>query len=260
MKEMAAEESYEAAMVALERNTREDAKNAYHLLSDVQAFIPGYRDVAQKMDEALFKATLKVVVDQIPVPTMYNISAEFFQDKVQEYLHNQYGGNPFVRFYTPQEAETEQLPYVDQYLRIQFDDFVVGETHVLQNSETISKDSVVVGTVTMEDGSKVDVYNTVKAKLTTWRKELRSRGLVSMQVFDANSNALLTHQKFNGEFVWFTEWGNFNGDERALSTDQIRICNTVEANPPNPQALFLEFSRPIYNQLVPALDNFYRRY
>ncbi len=260
LKELAAEESYEAGLVALARNTREDAKNAYHMFRDAQDFIPGYRDVAQKLDESLFKATLKVVVDQIPVPTRYNLSAGFFQDKVQEYLHNQYGGNPFVRFYTPQEAETEELPYVDQYLRIQFDDFVVGETHVLQNTETLSRDSVVVGSVTMEDGSKVNVYNTVKAKLTTWRKEVRSRGLLSLQVFDANSNALITHQKFDGEFVWFSQWGNFNGDERALTEEQIRICQTTEILPPPPQDLFLEFTRPIYNQLVPALDNFYRRY
>ncbi len=260
MKERAAEESYVAAMDALSRDTREDAKNAYLLFANVQDYIPGYKDVVEKMEESLFKATLKVVVDQIPVPTAYNLSADFFQDKVQEYLHNQYGGNPFVRFYTPQEAEAEQLPYVDQYLRIQFDDFVVGETHIRQNTETFSKDSVVVGSVTMEDGSKVNVYNTVKAKMTTWRKELRSSGLVSMQVFDANSNALVTHQKFNGEFVWWTEWGNFNGDERALTTEQVKVCNSVEANPPNPQDLFLEFTRPIYSQLVPALDNFYRRY
>ena len=200
------------------------------------------------------------MVEQIPVPTRYNLSADFFQDKVQEYLHNQYGGNPFVRFYTPAEAEAEQLPYVDQYLRIQFDDFVVGETHVMQNSEVISRDSVVVGSVTMEDGSKVDVYNTVKAKLNRWRKEVHSRGLLSFQVYDANTQALVTHQKFNGEFVWWSEWGNFNGDERALSQEQLRICNSQEALPPEAQDLFLEFTRPIYNQLVPALDSFYRRY
>ncbi|MEJ2005799.1 MAG: hypothetical protein P8X57_12775, partial [Cyclobacteriaceae bacterium] len=44
MKERAAEESYAAAMDALARNTREDAKNAYLLLSDVQEYIPGYKD------------------------------------------------------------------------------------------------------------------------------------------------------------------------------------------------------------------------
>lgn len=260
MKERAAEESYAAGLDALARNTRIDAKNAYLLFRDTQEFIPGYKDVMNKLDESLFKATLKVVVDQIPVPSIYNISAEFFQDKVEEYLHSQYQSNPFVRFYTAQEAESENLEYVDQYLRIQFDDFVVGETHTVQNVETFSKDSVVVGEVAMQDGKKAKVYNTVSAKLTSWRKEVISRGLVRMEVFDANSKAVLAHNKFQGEFVWFSQWGNFNGDERALTEDQLRMCQMHEVPPPPPQELFVEFTRPIYNQLLPSINNFYRNY
>lgn len=260
LKEKAAEESYAAGLTALARQTREDAKQAVYLFQDTRSFIPGYKDVDSKLDEAMFMATLKVVVDQIPVPTAYDLSARFFQDKIEEYLHSNYRANPFVRFYTPQEAESEDLPYVDQYLRLQFDDFVVGETHLVQNTETLSKDSVVVGTVKMQDGSTVKVYNTVKAKLTKFRKEVISNGLFSMQVFDAKNNAVLSHRKFNGEFVWFSEWGNFNGDERALTADEIRICQLGEVPPPPPQDMFIEFTKPIYNQLLPAIDGFYKQY
>ena len=254
LKQQAAAESYAAGIAAMELHTREDAKNAYYHFMDVNTFVPGYEDVDTKIQEDQFVATLKVVVDQIPVPTRYTLSATFFQDKVEEHLHSQFGGNPFVRFYTPQEAETEQLPYVDQYLRIQFDDFVVGQTNTLKTVETFTKDSVVVGTVELEDGSKQNVYNTVSAKVTKWHKEVISTGLLSMQVYDAQSNAVLTHQKFNGEFVWYSEWGNFNGDERALTDEQISMCGNHEVPPPPPQELFLEFTRPIYAQLVPAID------
>jgi hypothetical protein len=260
MKERAAEETYAAGLDALSRNTRIDAKNAYLLFRDTQEFIPGYKDVINKLDEALFKATLKVVVDQIPVPSLYNISAEFFQDKVEEYLHSQYQANPFVRFYTAHEAESENLPYVDQYLRIAFDDFAVGETHTIQQVETFSRDSVVVGEVTLQDGKKAKVYNTVTAKVTSWKKQVISRGLVRMEVFDANSKAVLAHNKFPGEFIWFSQWGNFNGDERALTKEQLQMCQMHEVPPPPPQTLFVEFTRPIYNQLIPTIDNFYRQY
>ena len=165
-----------------------------------------------------------------------------------------------MRFYTPTEAEHENLPYIDQYLRIQFDDFVVGETHLVTNIETLTKDSVVVGSVTLEDGSKVDAYNTVKAKLTVNHKEVISNGLLSMRVFDGRTNAVLTHQKFNGEFIWFSEWGSFNGDERALTDEQIKICNSSEVPPPPPQDLFVEFTRPIYSQLVTSINSFYAGY
>lgn len=260
MKQRAAEESYAAGLDALARNTREDAKNAYLLFRDTQSFVPGYKDVAGKLDESLFKATLKVVVDQMPVPTIHNISANFFQDKVEEYLHSQYRSNPFVKFYTAKEAETENLPYVDQYLRIMFDDFSVGETHTEKRIETFNRDSVVVGEVALENGTKQKVYNTVSAKMTTWRKEVISRGLVRMEVFDAQSEAVLSHNKFPGEFVWYSEWGNFNGDERALDDNQIKVCQLSEVPPPPPQNLFIEFTRPIYNQLVPAINSFYNNY
>lgn len=259
LKERAANESYEAGIVALNRETREDAKKAYFLFKDVQEYVPGYKDVQNKIEEARFIATLKVVVEQIPVPSRYRLSAAFFQDKIEEYLHSQYRSNEFVRFYTPREADTEKLAFVDQYLRLEFDDFTVGETHVIKETETYSKDSVKVGTVTIE-GEKVDAYGTVTAKLTTWRKEVISKGTFSMRVFDAQSNAVLTHRKFNGEFVWFSKWGTFSGDERALSDEQLAICNNSEVPPPPPQDMFIEFTRPIYDQLTSAVNSFYARY
>lgn len=260
LKQQAAEESYNAGMIALNRNTREDAKQAVYLFRDVDSFVPGYKDVRDKIEEAKFIATLKIVVEQIPVPTRYDLSARFFQDKIEEYLHTQYRGNEFVRFYTPREVERAQLPYVDQILRLQFDDFTVGETHVERNIETVSRDSVKVGTVTLEDGTKVDAYNTVYAKITTYKKEVASRGLFSMRVVNADNKAVLTHRKFNGEFVWFSQWGSYNGDERALTEEQLAICNQSEVPPPPPQNMFIEFTRPIYDQLVNAVNDFYRNY
>ncbi|MEQ8927132.1 MAG: hypothetical protein RLO81_15030 [Fulvivirga sp.] len=260
LKELAAEESYLIGLKFLNNNTREDAKQAYYHFRDADSFVSGYKDVRSKMDEAKFTATLKVIVEQIPVPSIYSLSADFFQDKVEEFLHSEYRSNEFVRFYTQSEADAEELPYVDQYLRLQFDDFVVGETHVERITETFTRDSVVVGTTKIRDGKEVDVYGTVKAKLTVNRKEVKSRGLFSMRAVDAHSKAVLTHRKFTGEFIWFTEWGNFNGDERALTKEQLAICAAYDIPPPAPQTLFIEFTRPIYDQLVPALNQFYQKY
>lgn len=259
LKERAAHESYEAGLTALNRETREDAKKAYFLFKDVQQYAPGYKDVTNKIEEAHFMATLKVVVEQIPVPSRYSLSARFFQDKIEEYLHTQFRSNQFVRFYTPEEADAQKLPFVDQYLRLQFEDFTVGETHVIKEIETISRDSVKIGSVTIE-GEKVDAYGTVTAKLTSWRKEVISKGMVSMRVFEAQSNAILSHQKFNGEFIWFSEWGSFSGDERALSDEQLKLCSNYEVPPPPPQDMFIEFTRPIYDQLTSAVNSFYSRY
>ena len=259
LKEKAAEESYAAGITSLMKGTRNDAKQAYYNFADVQAFVPGYKDVISYLEKAKDVATLKVILEQIPVPARYNLSGGFFQDRVEEYLHTNYSEMSFIRFYTPKEAQSVKLEQADQILRIQFDDFSVGNTMLKEKEETVSRDSVRVGEVKME-GKVVPVYNTVKAKLTTTRKEVLSNGLLSMVVVDAKTNGILSHKKFTGEFVWVNSWARYNGDERALTNQQLQLCKQAEAQPPGAQDLFLEFSKPIYNQLVPALRSFYQNY
>ena len=259
LKEKAAEESYNAGITALMKGTRNDAKQAYYNFADAQSFVPGYKEVIDYLDKAKWEATLRVIVEQIPVPNRYNLSGGFFQDKVEEFLHTNYNEMSFIRFYTPTEAQSEQLEQADQILRIQFDDFSVGNTTVKEKEETLSRDSVKVGEVKME-GKLVPVYNTVKAKLTVTRKEVLSNGLLSMVVMDARTSGILAHKKFPGEFLWVNSWARFNGDERALSNQQLALCKQKEVQPPDAQDLFLEFTKPIYNQLIPALRGFYQNY
>ena len=259
LKEKAAEESYSAGITALMKGTRNDAKQAYYNFADAQTFVPGYKDVIAYLDKAKDEATLKVILEQIPVPARYNLSGGFFQDRVEEYLHTNYTDMSFIRFYTPREAQSVQLEQPDQILRIQFDDFSVGNTALKEKEETVSRDSVKVGEVKME-GKTVPVYNTVKAKLTVTRKEVLSNGMLSMVVVDARTNGILSHKKFTGEYLWVNSWARFNGDERALTDQQLQMCKQKEVQPPGAQELFLEFSKPIYNQLIPALRSFYQNF
>ena len=259
LKEKAADESYSAGITALMKGTRNDAKQAYYNFADAQSFVPGFKDVIDYLGKAKFEATLKVIVEQIPLPSRYNLSGGFFQDRVEEFLHTNYQEMSFIKFYTPREAQSEQLEQADQILRIQFDDFSVGNTAVKEKEETVSKDSVKVGEVKME-GKLVPVYNTVKAKLTVTRKEVLSNGLLSMVVMDAKTSGILSHQKFTGEYLWVNSWARFNGDERALSDQQLNLCKQREVQPPGAQELFLEFTKPIYSQLIPSLKGFYQNY
>ena len=259
LKEKAAEESYNAGINALMKGNRNDARQAYYNFVDAQSFVNGYKDVVEYLDKSKWEATLKVVVEQIPVPSRYNLSGGFFQNKVEEYLHSNYPESGFIKFYTDQEAKKVKLAAADQILKIQFDDFSVGNVNLKEKEETVTKDSVKVGETKLE-GKVIPVYNTVKATLTTYRKEVNSNGVVSMVVLDGNSNGILTTRKFSGEYSWVSTWGRFNGDERALTEKQLALCKQKEAQPPQTQDLFLEFTKPIYDQLTPAIKNFYASY
>jgi hypothetical protein len=259
LKEKAAEESYNAGIAALMKGTRNDAKQAYYNFTDAQSFVSGYKDVVEYLNKSKWEATLKVIVEQMPLPTRYRLSGGFFQDKIESYLHSNYPEKGFVKFYTPEEAKAVNLAKADQIMRLQFDDFTVGNVNMKEKEETVTKDSVKVGETKME-GKTVPVFNTVKAKLTTYRKEVVSSGLLSMIVLDGKTSGILSHRKFSGEFVWVSSWGHFNGDERALTKQQLAMCNQKEAQPPIAQDLFLEFTKPIYNQLTSGINTFYASY
>jgi hypothetical protein len=259
LKEKAADESYNAGINALMKGNRNDAKEAYYNFQDAQGYVPGFKDVVEYLKKAKDVATLKVVVEQIPVPLRYSLSGDFFQDKVEEFLHNNYTERSFIRFYTAREAGAVGLDNPDQILRIQFDDFSVGNIALKEKEETLTRDSVVVGEAKV-NGKNIPVYNTVKAKLTTYRKEVISMGLLSMVAVDAKSNSILTHRKFEGNYVWANTWAKFNGDERALTKEQLNWCKQREQIPPPAQDLFLQFTKPIYDQLTGAVRGFYQNY
>jgi hypothetical protein len=312
--EQAASERYEAGQAALDMNSRSYAIEAYNHFVLADSYVSGYRDVLRKIETSRELATIKVLVEQVPVPSMQaGLSAQFFQDQLEQFLFN-YSENPFVRFYSNRD---QTLDEPDQILVFQFDDFVVGQINKRERIIEATKDSVVLATIPkssvegpseqkvticktdprnprskqtlqvtvselqnyIDDGAKigpcvgdrdpantssggsatenVDVYGTVKATFHEHTQEVVSRGLMSMRIIDAQTNTVVLHEKFPGEFVWINQWGNFNGDERALTSEQLRIANQQQVQPPPPQNLFIEFCKPIYGQATSRVESYY---
>ncbi len=259
-REAAATARYDAGLTRLNQGGRDNARQAYEHFEKAQDLIPGFRDVNRMLDEAYQEATFKVVVEQVLVTSRaYQLSNVYFQDRVEDFLQTNRRLNKFVRFYTPDEATAGKVR-PDHVVRLQFDDFVVGQTLIENNSEVVtSKDSVKTGEATV-NGKKVPVYDKVKAKLTHSRKTVKSGGELDMQIQDYTTQKIVYQTKIPGEYVWVSEWGSFNGDERALTPEQKRMTNSKELLPPAPQQLFVEFSKPIYNQLTNRLRGFYEKY
>ncbi len=239
---------------------RVNARKAFDSFEKVKEFVPAYRDIERKLDMSYEDATFKVVVEQVLVTSkLYQLSNEYFQSRINEFLRTNKRLNKFVQFYTPEEAVAQSLR-PDHVVVLQFDDFVVGQTLLEKNTETVtSKDSVKVGETTVNK-VKVPVYNRVTAKLTISRKTVHSGGLLDMRIEDFATRNRVSQEKFTGEYNWVCEWGNFNGDERALTPAQLRICRVREQSPPPPQQLFVEFNKPLYDRVTSRLRAFYASY
>ena len=258
-KTLAAEEQYNAGLNNEKMNTRLSWKDAFINYRQANLFSPGYKDTDRRMALAKENATLKVIVEQIQVTRKYQLTADFFLNQVIESLTRN-RPNEFVAYYSPESAERAGVKKPDQLLRMNFDEFVVGQVYDKESTTDLSRDSVEVGTVTLPDGKKMKAYNTVKAKLTISRRELISNGVLDVSIIDLAKNNVISQRKFPGQFVWFVEWGSYKGDERALTNEQIAACNRKPISPPGPQDLFIEFTKPIFNQVGPFLRSFYQKY
>ena len=258
-KALAAEEQYNAGLNNEKINTRNSWKDAFMNYRQPSQFSPGYKDTDRRMEIAKENATLNVIVEQIQVTRKYQLTSDFFLNQIIESLTRN-RPNEFVAYYSPESAERAGVKKPDQLLRMNFDEFVVGQVYDKESTTELSRDSVEVGTVTLPDGKKLKAYNTVKAKMTVFRRELISNGVLDVSIIDLAKNNVISQRKFPGQFVWFAEWGSFKGDERALNTNQLAICNSKPRPAPGPQDLFVEFTKPIFNQVGPFLRSFYQNY
>ncbi len=256
-REKAALEAYQAADVLLKNGDRLSAREAFYLYENANQYMANYRDTKEKMDIARELATLAVIVESISVPGLYKINSELFHNQIISYLSEKLNNN-FILLLNPEEAK--QFGRADHILVMQFDNFVVGVTHDKEvEKNLVSKDSVKVGSATIS-GQKVDVFDKVKASYTIYTREVISSGILDVKIVDAVSNKVLNNKKFPGEFVWGTKWSAYNGDKRALNAEQLKLSKRKPAMPPPPQELFLEFTKPIYDQTRSYLYNFYRQY
>ena len=257
-KQMASDQAYESGSKALTVGTLDQARVAYQYFQNVNRYVPGYKDVLNKMSDARYYATLRVIVQKPYTNANFQYSADFFYNNLLLEIRKN-AQNRFVRYYTPEEAHKENMKNPHQYIVLNFEDFSVGNIRESSNTTEHKRDSVIVGTVKVE-GKTYNSYNTVKARLTTFRREISSGGVLSLRIIDAQNNQDLLQQNLTGTYVWNTSWANFKGDDRALDNEQKKMCNREPQTPPTQQDLFIEFTKPIYSQAVSYIRSAHSRY
>jgi hypothetical protein len=248
VKGKAAEESYEAGVQAMLKNTREDAKRAYFLFTDANGLSPGYRESIEMMEQAKFNATIKVVVE----PTFSNYNNWNFEPVVFGVNSNQ-----FVKFYTPREAEDARLARVDHIVKVSINGYNEARPTTTNRTDNF-KDSVKVSEKTVNN-QKIPVYEKITAKMTTYEKVVTSRGSIILYIRDANSGADLRNSDIITDERWSDRWATCSGDSRAIPEATRKLCGTKEPYMPR-DFLITTTKRSLDNKLANALSSFYSNY
>ena len=138
---------------------------------------------------------------------------------------------------------------------MEFFDFSVGNLTRTVNEENLVKKVPVEG----KDSTRVKEI-TYSAKLKTYTDEVVSGGRLNFRVIDFNTNDLMRNNLIPGSFTWVNQYAIFAGDKEALSKQQLQLTQKQAMPLPPEQDLFIEFTEPIYDQLVNQIDQFFRKY
>ncbi len=242
---------------ALAINTIETGRQAYSHFEMALRYANNLPDIDSLLTQSRQVATVRVLIEPIPIHSRnLELTNEYFENKMFEYL-DRYSQDRFVQFFTVNESDQRDIQ-PDHILSMAFDDFVLGQAKIVSKTVELKRDSVVVGQYTDESGIEHDVFGSVKADFTSNEKTLFSAGILNFEIRDAYTGKVLTNRKIASEDVWRHEWASFNGDERALTKEEIRQSKQKELPPPGPQTLFISFIDRVYGQVEGNISQFYR--
>lgn len=258
----AAQEYYDAGMDALNRDTRESAKQAFFHFQNADGMVRGFKDTRQKILEAKDMATLKVIVEQIPVNGKFEYSAQFFYDNVFQMLNQQFQENSFVNFYSPEEAKRSKLKYPDVVLQMGFYDFYIDRPQHFEEEKDLSREIEEKYEVKVSRDSTVTRTRLVpkKGKIKIMTDQVGSGGLLELKAVDYQTRKILFTDKIPGEFTWKNQYGMFLGDKELLDAELTKIINNKMVMPPAAQDMFVLFTKPIFSQLTGKLTNYFKQY
>lgn len=124
----AAQELYLQGINCLSQGSREKAREAYAYFIRTSQLKPEYKDVEQKIREAANQATYKVIIEEFPVSYQNNLldySTRTFNYSLANLLRKKFPSNEFIAFYSPLEAESQNIYDPDYSIQIDIEDFEI---------------------------------------------------------------------------------------------------------------------------------------
>jgi hypothetical protein len=219
-RQLSADERYQAGVTALiHKENRLAAKDAVGQFERANQLIPNYKNAIQKAEEAFQYAVHRVMIE--PIYDVYRLhDHDYFdlQKAFDDEIFRSKKSNQFVRYYTTSEARRDTLPQND-LVKFAFLDMSSPQRDITTTIEHFTKE-IKVGTKKINDSTKVDIFEKVCAKITTYKKSVIVRGTMQMRVFDFKTNALLNEETDDERYCWTDSWQVFEGNPKALSDGQ----------------------------------------
>jgi hypothetical protein len=252
--ENAAEFNYTRGMDLLQRGDRVSAQKAYESFKAAVSYVPGYRDVEDRKEEAYEFAVANVVVEKFDQRfDNFNINGNYFQNDIV-YTLNNIGNSHYYKFYGTNEPKAREVR-VDQYMDINVYDIWFGQLASNRYSYQVSKD------ITQKDDKdpKITRTITVTANVNVTRRIIDSRAMMDYRITDAATRRMIVNDRIPAQYTWEKLTGSYTGDSRALSDKDWATIRGAFNNEPSYDELYRELTRQLMNQFNNRMRSIYGR-
>lgn len=252
VKDSAAAAYYENGNSYLDKPGRDNAKAAYAAYKKVGKFVPGYKDMNEKMQMAYENAIINVIINPVQDNSFFsnngwgnygmNYSNEYFQQNLLRDLSN-YGRNP-AKYYSQWDSRRLNVT-PDWTVDFRIKNILVPNPQISYSSRNVNK-QLQIGT----DTAGRPVYNNVSATINITRSSFVSRANMEVNITDLVTRKIMSYRNYNEEYKWEQESATFTGDKRAISQSDWDLINNSGYNAPRKEEILVELYKKIYPQVL----------
>lgn len=249
----AADEYYNEGLTFLNHGTRAYAQKAYDNFSKANSAVPGYKDVADKMQLAKSLALIKVVVNAVDYYSNPYSHWGFQNDWMQQQIVRDLNFRSYnnVQFYTNWQARSQNI-YPDKMVDIIFTRIFIGQLFTDNSSYTRTAQ---IKTGETKSIPPKPVYQTVTAKVFVTKRYMQSNASLQCRIYDAQTNFNNFYDNFPNTYNWSVENARYTGDSRALTAEDWRLINNSGTNPPGRNEIADQLLRSSYNMLLSRINS-----
>jgi hypothetical protein len=249
----AADARYNRGIALLTRNDKVSARKAYDLLKIADTYVPGYKDVILKKQEAYDAAITNVVVNKLDQRFgYYSINGNFFENDILWNL-NSIGERSYYKFFGLSYGQQSDIR-VDQFMDINMYDIWYSNLATNTYSYNVSKKIPVKS----DKMAGSESSKTISATVYVTRRVINSRAIMDYRITDAHTQKLIASDRIPAQYTWESLSGRYTGDPNALSARDQAIINGVANNRPSYDDLYRELTRQIMSQFNFSMRDLYR--
>lgn len=250
-KDSAAGVYYQIGEGFLDEAGRNAAQKAYRAFKKSNSYIEGYKNVQEKIQDAIEKGTVNVVLmpvkDQAsPVSGITSILTPRsgfvpLHERLVNELENE--RRTAAHFYSERDAQSRKVN-TDWEIT-----FTLKSLQLSQPTEKISKRTVSKLTPNGTDTAGQTLYKTLYATIQTKRTDQKANASMQLIVLDKQTNREIVSRTFNDEYAWTLSSSTYQGDRRALGPEDWEQINNSQVNPPKRDEILIE----LYKKFQPLL-------